>query len=179
MLIRLPTLRLPAMLRRIYRDSQVELGKLALQSVHDRHGRIARIAHAKDDLKSRIALVAERAQGLIELMLRTTQGLQHSDRRLNGRPGLPGTAPESHRQPCDDSVGHGERDEREAAAVYEPQFSSRAHPIPEVVVMRKPNPKNRSLRHPRADRTATDNGTPPPSWYLTKPGRRQESLGNG
>jgi hypothetical protein len=77
---------------------------------------LARIAHAKDNLKSRIALVAERAQGLIELRLRTTQGLQHSDRRLNGRPGMPGTAPESHRQPCDDSVGHGECDEREAAA---------------------------------------------------------------
>src|SRR6202140_1839027 len=73
-------------------------------------------------------MVAERAQGLIELMLRTTQGLQHSDRRLNGRPGLPGTAPESHRQPRDDSVGHGERDEREPAAAYKPQFSSRAHP---------------------------------------------------
>jgi len=77
---------------------------------------------------------------------------------------LPATAPESHRQPRDDSVGHGERDKHEAAAAYKPQFSSPAHPIPEVVVMRKPNPKNRSLRHP--SRTATDNGALSPFLVL-------------
>src|ERR1700682_80849 len=41
------------------------------------------------------------------------------------------------------------------------------------------NPKSSSVRHPSADRSATDNGAHPPLWYLTKAGHRQESLLNG
>ncbi len=71
-----------ASLSRINGQLQIQPGIFALQSMHDSDGRIFRIAHAEDDLEARVALLAERAQSFVQLVLGAAQRLQHRHGRV-------------------------------------------------------------------------------------------------
>ena len=66
-------------------DLESELRKLALQAAHGPERRVVRIVDAADDLQGGAALLAERAQPLVQARLGAAQRFEYRGRRRRRR----------------------------------------------------------------------------------------------